>query len=45
MLHRRILALLLLVGLFPGIWLRSPPPPFILTETMTQQALPLPADC
>lgn len=45
MLHRRILALLLLVGLAPGTWLRSPPPPYVLTQAMTAQALPLPADC
>ena len=45
MLRRRILALLLLAGLAPGTWLRSPPPPFVLPQEMTPHALPLPDGC
>lgn len=45
MLRRRIMALLLLAAVMPGTWLRSAPPPFILTQAMTPQALPLAAGC
>jgi hypothetical protein len=39
---RRLLALLLVVAVAPGTWLRSPPKPENLTQELTVRRLPLP---